>query len=70
MGEKRGYHAGLIVDLALTSSDGVKEISDYANSDAYQKINTELLAPMRKAYVVMDFAEHSLGMGTGTTTKL
>lgn len=69
-GEKRGYHAGLIVDLALTTGDGVQEISDYANSDAYQKINAELLAPMRKAYVVMDFAEHSLGMGTGTTTKL
>lgn len=69
-GESRGYHAGLIVDLALSSSDGVKEISDYANSEAYQKINASLLAPIRKSYVVMDFAEHRFGMGAGTTCKL
>lgn len=69
-GEKRGYHACLVVDLALSSSDGVQEISDYANSDAYQKINTELLAPVRKSYVVMDFAEHRLGMGAGSMSKL
>lgn len=69
-GEKRGYHAGLVVDLALTSSSGVQEISDYANSDAYQQINTALLAPIRKAYVVMDFAEHRLGMGAGSKSKL
>jgi len=69
-GENRGFDCGLIVDLALSSSDGVQEISDYANSDAYQKINAELLAPIRKSYVVMDFAEHRLGMGTGTTSKL
>lgn len=69
-GEKRGFHAGLVVDLALSSSDGVKEIKDYANSDAYQQINAALLAPVRKSYVVMDFAEHRFGMGTGTTSKL
>jgi len=69
-GDKRGYHAGLVVDLALTSSDGVKEIADYANSDAYQKINADLLAPIRKKYVVMDFAEHGFGMGAGRTSKL
>jgi len=69
-GEKRGYHAGLVVDLALSSSDGVQEIKDYANSEAYQSINTALLAPIRKAYVVMDFAEHRLGMGAGAKCKL
>jgi len=69
-GEKRGFHAGLIVDLLLSSSDGVKEISNYATSDDYQKINNELLAPIRKSYVVMDYAEHRLGTGTGTSSKL
>lgn len=69
-GEKRGWHAGLVVDLLLSSSDGVKEIADYATSDAYQKINAELLAPIRKNYVVIDFAEHRFGMGSGTTSKL
>lgn len=70
MGDKRGWHAGLVVDLEMTSADGVQEISDYANSDAYQKINTELLAPIRKTYVVMDFAEHGDNMGTGRTSKV
>lgn len=70
-GEKRGFDAGLIVDLALTTSDGVSEIAAYATSEEYQKINAELLAPIRKSYVVMDYAEHpSGGMGTGTTAKL
>lgn len=69
-GEKRGFHAGLVVDLALTSMDGVQEIAAYATSAAYQKINDQLLAPIRKGYVVMDYAEHRLGMGTGTTSKL
>lgn len=69
-GEKRGFDAGLIVDLALATADGVREISDYANSDAYQTINSELLAPMRKAYVVMDFAEHRFGTRTGAASKL
>jgi len=69
-GEKRGYHAGLVVDLAMSSSDGVKEIADYAFSDAYQEINKALLAPIRKSYVVMDFAEHRLGMGAGAKAKL
>mmetsp|Transcript_126511 Transcript_126511/g.369653 ORF Transcript_126511/g.369653 Transcript_126511/m.369653 type:complete len:251 (-) Transcript_126511:53-805(-) len=69
-GEKRGFHAGLVVDLALSSCDGVQEISDYANSEAYQKINGALLAPIRKSYVVMDFAEHRAGMGAGATSKL
>jgi len=69
-GDKHGYHAGLTVDLALSSSDGVPEICDYANSDAYQKINAELLAPIRKRYTVMDFAEHRFGMGAGRVSKL
>mmetsp|Transcript_86527 Transcript_86527/g.217906 ORF Transcript_86527/g.217906 Transcript_86527/m.217906 type:complete len:251 (+) Transcript_86527:46-798(+) len=69
-GENRGFHAGLIVDLALSSSDGVQEIVDYATSEAYQTINKELLAPIRKSYVVMDIAEHRLGMGSGATSKL
>ena len=69
--DNRGYHACLVVDLQLSSCDGVQEISDYANSDAYQKINKELLAPIRKSYVVMDFAEHrGPGMGKGTLCKL
>jgi hypothetical protein len=57
-GEKNGFHAGLVVDLALSSGDGVAEIDTYATSDAYQKINAEFLAPIRKDYVVMDYAEH------------
>jgi len=79
-GDTRGWHAGLAVDLALSSTDGVKEIADYATSAAYQKINTDLLAPIRKNYVVIDFAEHHCGDktsyearmhgGTGTTSKL
>jgi hypothetical protein len=69
-GEKRGFHAGLVVDLALSSSDGVQEIADYATSADYQKINDELLAPIRKSYVVMDYAEHRMGTGTGSTSKL
>lgn len=69
-GEKRGFDAGLVVDLALSSSDGMSEISDYAFSDEYQQINDGFLAPIRKDYVVMDFAEHRLGMGAGATSKL
>ena len=69
-GEKRGFDAGLVVDLALTSSDGMSEIRDYAFSDEYQKINDGFLAPIRKDYVVMDFAEHRPGTGTGATAKL
>ena len=69
-GEKRGFDAGLVVDLALSSSDGMSEISDYAFSDAYQKINDGFLAPIRKDYVVMDFAEHRPGTGVGATSKL
>eukprot|EP00930_Biecheleria_cincta_P000894 TRINITY_DN102087_c0_g1_i1.p1 TRINITY_DN102087_c0_g1~~TRINITY_DN102087_c0_g1_i1.p1 ORF type:complete len:275 (+),score=51.91 TRINITY_DN102087_c0_g1_i1:73-825(+) len=69
-GDKRGFHAGLVVDLALSSSDGVQEICEYANSHAYQKINSTLLAPIRKNYVVIDFAEHRFGTGTGATSKL
>jgi hypothetical protein len=69
-GDKRNFHAGLVVDLEMTSADGVQEISDYANSDAYQKINAELLAPIRKSYVVMAFAEHGDNMGTGRTSKV
>lgn len=69
-GDKRGWHAGLVVDLLLSSSDGVKEIAEYATSDAYQKINAELLAPIRKNYVVIDFAEHRFATGSGTTSKL
>lgn len=69
-GDKHGWHAGLVVDLALSSSDGVEEIADYATSDEYQKINTDLLAPIRKNYVVIDFAEHRFATGSGTTSKL
>ena len=63
----------MVVDLALTSCDGMAEISDYAFSDEYQKINDGFLAPIRKDYVVMDFAEHRLDrikMETGATSKL
>lgn len=69
-GESRGFHAGLVVDLALTSSDGVEEIAAYATSPEYQKINDAQLAPIRKKYVVMDYAEHRSGAGTGATSKL
>lgn len=69
-GEKRGFNAGLVVDLALSSSDGMSEIRDYAYSNEYQQINDGFLAPIRNDYVVMDFAEHRPGTGVGTTSKL
>jgi hypothetical protein len=62
-GDKRGFHAGLVVDLALSSSDGVKEIADYATSEDYQKNNDDLLGPIRRSCVVM-------GCATGTASKL
>jgi hypothetical protein len=69
-GEKRGFHAGLVVDLALVSGDGVDEIQRYAFSKEYQSINDKFLAPIRKDYAVMDYAVHGHAMGTGTTSKM
>lgn len=70
-GENRGFHAGLVVDLALASGDGVDEIGRYAFSKEYQSINEKFLAPIRKDYGVMDYAVHGgHGMGSGTTSKL
>ena len=69
-GENRGFDAALVVDLALSSSDGVEEIAAYATSETYGKINEKFLAPIRKSYVVMDYAEHRFGTGNGRTAKL
>lgn len=59
-GEQLGFDAALVVDLELSSSDGVSEIATYATSDTYQKINDEFLAPIRNKYVVMDYAVHPI----------
>ena len=69
-GENRGFDAALVVDLALSSSDGVEEIATYATSETYAKINEAFLAPIRKSYVVMDYAEHRFGTGNGRLCKL
>ena len=58
-GDNRGFRAGLVVDLALESGDGVPEIAEYATSEAYGNINATYLAPIRKDYIVMDFAVHA-----------
>ena len=49
---------------------GVDELQRYAFSKEYQSINEKFLAPIRKDYAVMDYAEHGHGMGSGTTSKL
>ena len=59
-GEQLGFDAALVVDLELSSSDGVSEIATYATSDTYQKSNDEFLAPIRNKYVVMDYAVHPI----------
>lgn len=35
-GEKRGFHAGIVADLALTSGDGVPELNHYHTHEAFQ----------------------------------
>ena len=68
-GDNRGFRAGLVVDLALESGDGVPEIAEYATSEAYGNINATYLAPIRKDYIVMDFAIHA-NRSMGAVAKL
>ena len=52
------YGAGICADIALESVDGVAELNAYHTHPAFQAVSKELLAPIRKGFVVMDAAYH------------
>ena len=54
---------GVVADLALTSTDGVAEVNAYHAHPAFQEAAKAFLKPIRKYFVVMDYAEHAPGLG-------